>query len=76
MKTIKRLSLLYILAFAVSCSLFFINFNVVESSWEVKVFEVLTISFLLFVALTIIYFITQLIIKLVKAVQIKKPSQK
>ncbi|RYJ43458.1 hypothetical protein [Flavobacterium beibuense] len=76
MKTVKRLSLLYILAFAVSCSLFFINFNVVESSWEVKVFEVLTISLLLFVALAILYFIIQLIIKLVKAAQIKKPSQK
>lgn len=74
MKTIKRLTLLYILAFIISCSLFFINYDVVASSWQVKVFEVLTISLLLFVVFSLIYFIIQLIIKLIKAAKIKKPS--
>ncbi len=79
MKTPQRLLLLYVLAFFISLSLLFINSDLIDASWTAKMFEVLSVSLVLFIIFAILHAIVWLIVKIIKSIKvekIKKPSGK
>ena len=71
----KRLLILVVLSLAVSTGIFYINSNIIKSSWTDTVSEIGILAIPVFIVLSILYYANRAIIKKVRGT-IKKPSGK
>jgi hypothetical protein len=76
MKTFKRLFLLLIASVIIAIALFFVNSDVIITSWAGKISEVVFLTIPVFIILSILYFVNRALVKTVKGIKKKKPSDK
>lgn len=71
----KRLFTLLLLSVAISAALFFINSSVIENSWADKISEIAVLTIPIFIVVCLLYYINGAIVKKVRGVAKKKPSE-
>ena len=74
MKTFRRLILLLLISLVIASVLFFVNKDIIATTLTDKIFEVLVITIPVFIVVSLLYFINRAIIRSVKNIKTKKPS--
>jgi hypothetical protein len=74
MKTFKRLLLLLVLSLIIATGLFFVNSNVIITSFSNKVAEIVFLAIPVFIIVLIMYLVNKALVKSVKSIKNKKPS--
>ena len=75
MKIFGKLIVLLLLSFAVATGLFFINSSMIVSSWHDNVAEIAFLAIPVFIVLALLYFVNRALIRTVKGLRKKKPSE-
>lgn len=76
MKKINRFFLLLILSVIIAIGLFFINSNVITTTWVGKMAEIGFLTIPVFIVVALLYYANRALVKTVKGISKKKPSQK
>ena len=76
MKTLRTIFLLYVVSVAIAIGLSFINDDAVVYTTEVKIYEIIFLSLLVFLVLLMFYFVNKMVGKALRMAQNKKPSVK
>ena len=74
MKTFRRLLVLIVLSLVIAIGLFFVNSDVIVTSFGDKIAEVVFLAIPIFIIITILYFVNRALVKSVKGIRNKKPS--
>lgn len=74
MKTFKRLLLLTGLSLLIATGLFFVNSNVIITSFTDKVAEICFLAIPVFIILILLNLVNKALVKSVKSIKNKKPS--
>jgi|GEM_PF-1777963 len=74
MKSLGKLFLLILLSFAIATALFFVNSDVIVSSWKDNIGEIAFVAVPVFIVLALLYYVNKALVKTVKGLKKKKPS--
>lgn len=72
---LKRFFKLIVLSVIIAIGLFFINSDVIVTTWVDKIFEIVLLTIPVFIILCLLYFANRALVKTVKGIKKKKPSQ-
>lgn len=75
MKTINRLFVLVIVSVVIAIGLFFINSNVIATTWVGKIAEIGFLTIPVFIVVALLYYANRALVRTVKGIAKKKPSQ-
>jgi len=74
MKTFRKLLGLLLISVMIAIGLFFINSNVIVSTFSQKISEILFLTLPVFIVLAILFYVNRALVRTVKSVRNKKPS--
>ena len=74
MKVFGKLIVIVILSFAIATGLFFVNSDVIVSSWQDNIAEITFLALPVFIVVALLYFVNRALVKTVKGLRKKKPS--
>lgn len=75
MKTLKRFFVLLLVSVIIAIALFFVNSDVIVTTWVGKISEVVFLTIPVFIVVSILYMVNRALVKTVKGIKKKKPSQ-
>ncbi len=75
MKKISRFFVLLIISIVIAIGLFFINSSVITTTWVGKIAEIGFLTIPVFIVVTLLYYANRALVKTVKGISKKKPSQ-
>ena len=75
MKVVGKLIILILLSLAIAIGLFFVNNEVIVSSWQDNLAEIAFLAIPVFIVLALLYFVNRALIRTVKGLRKKKPSE-
>ena len=74
MKTLRRFLVMGLLSLIIATGLFFINSNVIVTGFFDKVAEIFFTAVPVFIIITILYYVNRALVRSVKSIKNKKPS--
>lgn len=74
MKVLGKLIILIVLSLAIATGLFFVNSEVIISSWQDNIAEIAFLALPVFIVLALLYFVNRALVRTVKGLRKKKPS--
>lgn len=75
MKKISRFFVLLIISIIIAIGLFFINSSVITTTWVGKIAEIAFLTIPVFIVVALLYYANRALVKTVKGISKKKPSQ-
>lgn len=76
MKVFGKLIILIVLSLAIATGLFFVNSEVIVSSWQDNIAEVAFMAVPVFIVLALLYCVNRALVRTVKGLRKKKPPVK
>lgn len=74
MNTLKRFLIIGVISLMIATGMFFINSNVIVTSFGDKVAEIFFTAVPVFMIIAILYYVNRALVKTVKGIKNKKPS--
>lgn len=71
----KKFLLLVIVSLVLSTGIFFINSQVIKSSWTARLSEILVMAIPVFIVLSLLFYANKAIVKGIKGIRKKRPSE-